>query len=574
MLFFAVSRKMRGATMRSFVLLLLAVSTAVQAQSVPGIQVTALPGMPFTGESTIIWTNQVSGKSVTTQLVEKVGRDSQGRLHRETHRFSVSPVDPQSTLTHITVSDPITATRTDCDTSTHLCLITAFQAPRPGATTSNPNLGVPSPSPVNNGKYVVTSESLGTRSIGDLPTIGMRRTISLALGAVATDQAGTSAVESWFSSDLRMNLSETRSYPNAELQVLNLKVLARADPDPSFFTIPAGYTVRDDRVPVDPVSGVGVSTLSGLPFSGKDNIVWTHTTADGKIVTTQTEGKIARDGQGRVYQERFFIAGSVEPQSTIAFTTVLDPVAGSQTDCNLATRHCRIANLRLTAVAVGKSGEGTTPIDPLGTKVVDGLTLTGQRFTTTSVASTGDKEAGTSTYESWYSLDLKNTVSLLRKLPHGEVQDLHLVITSRTEPEPSTFVIPDGFSVQDDRRPNVGAPNSPLSNTSMGIGSGTGTNPGVRRVGGAVSAPVLVHSVNPAYSEEARAARFGGTVTVNFRVDEQGNTTHVRVLRGVGMGLDEKAVEAVKQYKFKPAMEDGKPVEVELNAEVKFQIFR
>ena len=60
---------------------------------------------------------------------------------------------------------------------------------------------------------------------------------------------------------------------------------------------------------------------------------------------------------------------------------------------------------------------------------------------------------------------------------------------------------------------------------------------------------------------------------VNFWVDEQGRTKHVRVLRGVGDGLDEKALEAVKQYKFSPAMEGGKPVLVELNTEVNFRIF-
>jgi protein TonB len=55
-------------------------------------------------------------------------------------------------------------------------------------------------------------------------------------------------------------------------------------------------------------------------------------------------------------------------------------------------------------------------------------------------------------------------------------------------------------------------------------------------------------------------------------VDENGNPTHVHVARGVGMGLDEKAVEAVRQYKFKPGMKDGKPVKVELAIEVNFQI--
>ena len=60
---------------------------------------------------------------------------------------------------------------------------------------------------------------------------------------------------------------------------------------------------------------------------------------------------------------------------------------------------------------------------------------------------------------------------------------------------------------------------------------------------------------------------------VNLWVDEKGNPTHVRVIRGIGVGLDEKAVAAVKLHKFKPAMENGKPVTVEMNVEVTFHIF-
>ena len=62
-------------------------------------------------------------------------------------------------------------------------------------------------------------------------------------------------------------------------------------------------------------------------------------------------------------------------------------------------------------------------------------------------------------------------------------------------------------------------------------------------------------------------------MTVNLIVDEKGNPKNVRVVRGAGMGLDQKAVDAVKQYKFKAAMEGGRPVAVELNIEVNFQIF-
>jgi protein TonB len=132
-------------------------------------------------------------------------------------------------------------------------------------------------------------------------------------------------------------------------------------------------------------------------------------------------------------------------------------------------------------------------------------------------------------------------------------------------------------------------PNSPLLGMSMGNGSGTGLGAGngsglgngtgggfgggLRKIGGGVSAPVLIYQVEPEFSEEARKAKAAGNVLVNLIVDQNGRPQNVHVLRGVGMSLDEKAVEAVKQYKFKPAMEGGKAVAVELNVEVNFQIF-
>jgi periplasmic protein TonB len=137
--------------------------------------------------------------------------------------------------------------------------------------------------------------------------------------------------------------------------------------------------------------------------------------------------------------------------------------------------------------------------------------------------------------------------------------------------------------------PQIGVANSPLVGMSLGNGSGTGlgagngsglgpgsggnTGGGPKRIGGGVSQPQLIYSVEPEFSEEARKAKVAGNVLVNLWVDTNGNPSHVHVIRGVGMGLDEKAVEAVKQYRFKPALENGKPVLVELNVEVNFQIF-
>jgi protein TonB len=155
-------------------------------------------------------------------------------------------------------------------------------------------------------------------------------------------------------------------------------------------------------------------------------------------------------------------------------------------------------------------------------------------------------------------------------------------------PDPTIEVQKD-LKMANNNMPNMGMPNSPLIGTSMGNGNGTGIGSGsgtglgagsggnygggLRKIGGGVSAPILTYQVEPEFSEEARKAKAAGNVLVNLIVDQNGRPQNVHVLRGVGMGLDEKAVEAVKQYKFTPAKENGKPVAVELNVEVNFQIF-
>jgi protein TonB len=105
-----------------------------------------------------------------------------------------------------------------------------------------------------------------------------------------------------------------------------------------------------------------------------------------------------------------------------------------------------------------------------------------------------------------------------------------------------------------------------------GPGSGGGYGGGVMSVGGGVSAPVVVHSVEPEFTSEARAANFQGSVSIQLIVDAQGNPQNVHVIRHAGMGLDEKAIEAVRQYKFKPAMYEGHPVAVQLVIEVDFHL--
>lgn len=105
-----------------------------------------------------------------------------------------------------------------------------------------------------------------------------------------------------------------------------------------------------------------------------------------------------------------------------------------------------------------------------------------------------------------------------------------------------------------------------------GPGSGGGYGGGVMGVGGGVSAPIVVHSVEPEFSEQARQSNFQGTVALQLIVDAEGNPQNVHVTRPLGMGLDEKALEAVRQYRFKPAMYQGHPVAVQIIVNVDFHL--
>jgi protein TonB len=152
-----------------------------------------------------------------------------------------------------------------------------------------------------------------------------------------------------------------------------------------------------------------------------------------------------------------------------------------------------------------------------------------------------------------------------------------------------TIVMQKDLKMANNTMPNLGMPNSTLPGVSLGTGSGGGigsgngnglgngeggnTGGGFMHAGSAQVPPKLVYQVDPDFSEEARKAKFSGNVQVYLVVGVDGRPSHIRVARAIGMGLDEKAVEAVRQYRFKPAMQNGKPVPVDLYIDVNFQIF-
>ena len=94
---------------------------------------------------------------------------------------------------------------------------------------------------------------------------------------------------------------------------------------------------------------------------------------------------------------------------------------------------------------------------------------------------------------------------------------------------------------------------------------------GVYRVGGDVSAPVLIHKSEPHYTEEARRSKLAGAVYLYVVINPNGDPTNIKVVRGLGSGLDEKAIECVKEWKFKPGYKGDQPVNVEATIEVQFR---
>lgn len=107
----------------------------------------------------------------------------------------------------------------------------------------------------------------------------------------------------------------------------------------------------------------------------------------------------------------------------------------------------------------------------------------------------------------------------------------------------------------------------------IGEGHGGGIGGGVFRVGGGVLAPKPLATPDPQYTEQARQAKYEGTCVLAMIVGPDGKPRDIRIQRGLGMGLDQKAIEAVQQWRFQPATKDGRPVAVQISVEVSFKLY-
>lgn len=107
----------------------------------------------------------------------------------------------------------------------------------------------------------------------------------------------------------------------------------------------------------------------------------------------------------------------------------------------------------------------------------------------------------------------------------------------------------------------------------VGPGWGGGIGGGAYRIGGGVTAPRVIYAPDPEFSEEARKTKYQGTVVLWLIVGADGRSRDIRILQSLGMGLDEKAIEALRHWRFEPGRKDGIPVAVQVNVEVNFHLY-
>lgn len=118
----------------------------------------------------------------------------------------------------------------------------------------------------------------------------------------------------------------------------------------------------------------------------------------------------------------------------------------------------------------------------------------------------------------------------------------------------------------------TGTGSGPGRGNGLGDGEGGGTGGGAYRPGSGVTPPSLLKEVKPDYTEDARRRGVTGDVELEIIVRRDGTVGEVRLLRGLGAGLDQRAIDAVRQWRFSPALRQGAPVDVVVEVAVEFKL--
>jgi TonB family protein len=320
--------------------------------------------------------------------------------------------------------------------------------------------------------------------------------------------------------------------------------------------------------------------VTKAPVSYELHEVRVQTLPDGThIIRILRLERFWRDSQGRTRLER----SSVTPVSTSNAQTpdwptadIADPVSGLW---YVLEQEKKIAHRgRLPAPSSGPSISFEPRVSDQETRTINGVLARGGRRTMTIPKNTqGNDRDLVITTEIWTSPELHLTLFMETQDPRVGDTTVELENFSRAEPDAALFAPPADFRIVDENgeftvtwgaQPPVPPPPPPPppGPPSQGVSGGA------YRIGGGVSPPVPIHQVEPGYTEEARRAGIQGVVLLSIVVDENGQPQSIRVTRSLDPGLDQKAIEALSQWRFRPGQKDGKPVPVMASVQLNFRI--
>jgi len=200
----------------------------------------AVPHAPFSSVVTAEWTRTLEdGTAITVHNRRLVVRDSVGRIYQERRRLIPidSPAEPD--LQRIEISDPKAHTKYFCRPETHECTLRDYSSPQ---TASQQQLGEES-----DNVGTLTREDLGKNFVNGVEAIGTRETRTVNAGAIGNDHVISFVKEFWYSPQLGINVSVKRVDPRHGTQIINATEITQAEPSPSYFQVPSGYTTVDMR---------------------------------------------------------------------------------------------------------------------------------------------------------------------------------------------------------------------------------------------------------------------------------------------------------------------------------------
>jgi len=333
------------------------------------------------------------------------------------------------------------------------------------------------------------------------------------------------------------------------------------------------------------VYGERIPAVRGLPFSAKVELETVSQLQDGTLITHKTYNLDARDSAGRTHNEmrNWITAEGEEPKLTRV--ELYDPATRTRTDLFPLTKVARqwVVGGAAQATPVAATAKPETTREEIGTDTMESLPVKGTRVTQTyAPGALGNDRPLTIVTEYWYAAELRLNLLTKRTDARYGVQTVRVTELQRQEPDAALFAIGDGYKVVQEAGPTQvaqgpGATDERASTenaTTSAAGPSGGALAGIARPGVAgVTVPACVYCPNPKFTDEARAAKFSGSVVLQVVVTADGHAENISVVRKAGYGLEQNAIDTVRKWQFRPAKgPDGNPVATVVPIEVTFRI--